>query len=59
MITSLIILICMIIFKVPSDWIRNMSSDTAIILFCLYVISDLHIFLWCLRGKADMRKEQT
>lgn len=55
MLTSLIILICMIIFKVPSDWIRNMSSDTAIILFSLYIISDLHIFLWCLRGNDKKR----
>ncbi len=51
MVTILIVLIAMNIFGTPFDWIRNASTDTQLILVCLFVISDIHIFLWCLRGR--------
>lgn len=45
MITCLLLLIAMVIFQIPSDAIRNASSDTQLILFCLCMISDIHIFI--------------
>ena len=47
MITCLLLIIAMVIFDVPSDYIRNASSDTQLILFCLCVISDIHILIRC------------
>ena len=51
MITCLILVIVMILFRVPSDYIRNMSSDTSLILFSLCVISDIHILMWVFSDK--------
>ena len=45
-------LIIMILAKLPSDLIRNASGDTQLILFCLCVISDIHIFLRCLNSEG-------
>lgn len=51
MITLLIVFFVMNIIGIPSDSIRNASTDTTLILVCLFVISDIHIFLWCKRGR--------
>ena len=53
MITGLILLTFMVIFQIPSDWIRNASTDTQLILFCLCVISDIHILI---RGFSGSEK---
>jgi hypothetical protein len=50
MITGLWLLIIMIIFRMPSDWIRNASTDTLLIIFCLCAISDIHILIRCFSG---------
>jgi hypothetical protein len=47
MITGLFLLIIICVFGVPSDLIRNASTDTQLIVFCLCAISDLHIFIRC------------
>ena len=57
MITCLLILIVMVILKTPSDWIRNASSDTQLIMFSLCVISDIHILIRCFSGGRKRGKE--
>lgn len=57
MITILIVFIVLNILGIPSDWIRNASTDTSLILSCLFVISDIHIFLWCIRGRKVRKHE--
>ena len=47
MITGLFLLIIICMFGVPSDYIRNASTDTQLIIFCLCAISDLHILIRC------------
>ena len=54
MITGLFLFIIICVFGIPSDWIRNVSTDTQLIVFCLCAISDLHIFIRCFSGN---RKE--
>lgn len=57
MITCLLLVIVMVILKTPSDWIRNASSDTQLIMFGLCVISDIHILMWCFSGGRKENKE--
>ena len=51
MITFLIVMLMAMILQVPSDWIRYVSTDASLIIFCLFIISDIHIFLWALRSE--------
>lgn len=53
MITCIFLLLCMSIFKVPPDMIRNSSNDTSVILFCMCVISELHILFQMLKWIGD------
>lgn len=55
MITLLLLSIIIVIFQIPSDWIRNASTDTQLIIFCLCAISDIHILIRCFssNGKDD------
>lgn len=43
MITFLILFVCSVVVRFPSDMLQNLSNDTVVILACLCVISDLHI----------------
>ena len=56
MITFVIIIICLIIIRVPSDIIKNLSNDTQVILFCLFVINDLHMLLRIFDKKRGDKK---
>ena len=57
MVTLIIVMFIAILLKIPSNWVRNMTSDASIIVFCLFVISDIHIFLWCLRGESGNNRK--
>lgn len=57
MVTLIIVLFVATLVKLPPGIVRNASSDTSLILFCLLVISDIHIFLWCLRGESGNNRK--